>query len=70
MSTLQILEEIRALWSPSNATIRGISRLAKVSQPTIRRILRREGNVTHPIAVAVLAAVKSLSEVKNNAKQA
>jgi hypothetical protein len=49
------------------ATIGGISRSSHVSQPAIRRILRQSGKTNYTTAVAVLAAVKKLSEDKNSA---
>ena len=68
MHATEIPDQIRALWGPSGATLRGISGDTGVSINTIRKVLSG-GKINHSLAVAVLAAVKSLSEVKNNVNE-
>jgi DNA-binding LacI/PurR family transcriptional regulator len=60
MSTDEILIEIKALWGPSGATVKGVARSSRVAHTTVRRALRGEGRTSHPVAVAILAAVKAL----------
>ena len=64
MSTTEIPDQIRALWGPSGATLRGISKDTGVSINTTRKVLSG-GKINHSLAVAILAAVKNLSEVNN-----
>jgi hypothetical protein len=59
MSTDKIHDQIRALWGPSGATARGISRDTGVAINTVRKV-RDGGKINHSLAVAILAAVKAL----------
>jgi hypothetical protein len=62
MSTDEIINQIRALWGPSGATARGISRDTGVAINTVRKV-RDGGKINHSLAVAILAAVKALPDV-------
>jgi len=71
MSIQDILDQIRALWGPSGATVKGIARDAHVSHVSVRKVVRG-GACSHSVAVAILAAVKALpasgvSEEENGA---
>ena len=59
MSIQDILDQIRALWGPSGATVKGIARAAHVSHVSVRKVVRG-GACSHSVAVAILAAVKAL----------